>query len=119
MKLEAGYTFTQGDQPLNLRACLRLTFFAFLGSFLCSLTGVGPGIFFSTVMVQLDMNLKVLAATASYVTLFTALSASINTIILKTLNVQYGLLIGILAIIGTVPGIYMQDWVMRKGRGRT
>ena len=104
---------------MDFDTCLKLTGIALVGSFLCSLTGAGPGMFFNTIFVQLGMNLKVISATANYLALFTTFAASINSLILKTLNLQYSILVNLLVILATIPGVYVQDLIMRKSGGRT
>ena len=50
-KRDNGYKFIKGDQELKLSSSLKLSSWAFIGSFLCSVTGVGPGMFFVPLFV--------------------------------------------------------------------
>ena len=64
------------------------------------------------------MDSAVAAATANYVCFFLTLSASINSLIIGTLNWRYSILVNIIAIIGSIPGIYNQGFIVRKSGGR-
>ena len=65
------------------------------------------------------MNPAVASATGMYCTLYTTLASSINLIINEKLNLEYSLLINILTIIGSLPGLYGQGWIVQKAGGRT
>ena len=54
-----------------------------------------------------------------YLTLFTTLAASINVLINNKINIPYSLLINVLTIIGTIPGLYGQLWFVKKAGGRS
>lgn len=104
---------------MTLKGQMKLVAVAFFGSFFASVSGVGPGAIFNSVLVQLDMNPAVASATGMYCTLYTTLASSINLIINEKLNLEYSLLINILTIIGSLPGLYGQGWIVQKAGGRT
>ena len=52
------------------------------------------------------MDSTVAAATGNYVTFFLTLSASINSLIIGTLDQSYSSMVNLLAIIGSIPGLY-------------
>ena len=58
-------------------------------------------------MVQLNMHYAVASSTGMYLTMFTALAATINMLIFKRIDVSYMLLIAVLTVLGSVPGIFM------------
>lgn len=53
-----------------------------------------------------------------YLTMFTAGSATIVMMVFQRLNLKYTLIINILTIIGTYPGVFGQAWIVRKAGGR-
>ena len=59
------------------------------------------------------------SATGMYLTFFTTLAASINLLINNKLNIPYSITINILTIIGTIPGLYGQLWIVKKAGGRS
>ena len=91
---------------------------AFFGAFFASLAGIGPGLIFNSVMIQLDMHPAVASATGMYITMFTTLAATINVLINDKLNQPYSLMINLLTIVGTIPGLFGQVWLVKK-TGRT
>ena len=53
------------------------------------------------------MHYAVAPSTGMYLTMFTALAATINMIIFKRIDIQYMLVIAVLTILGSIPGIFM------------
>ena len=51
-------------------------------------------------------------ATGMYCTMFTTLAATIQVIIFKKIQLDYGLYVLIMTAIGTFPGIFFQRWVV-------
>lgn len=54
-----------------------------------------------------------------YLTLFTTLAASINVLMNNKINIPYAILINVLSIVGTIPGLYGQLWIVKKAGGRS
>ena len=52
-------------------------------------------------------------------TMFTTLAATINMIIFKRIDIQYMLVIAVLTVLGSIPGIFMQSYIREKAGGRT
>ena len=65
------------------------------------------------------MHYAVASSTGKYLTMFTALAATINMIIFKRIDIQYMLVIAVLTILGSIPGIFMQSYIREKAGGRT
>ena len=76
--------------------------------------GIGPGLLFNAVMIQLDMHPDVASATGMYLTMYTTIAATINVLINQKLNIPYAAMITIFTIIGTMPGLYTQIWIVKK-----
>ena len=70
-------------------------------------------------MLQLDMHSAVASSTGMYLTMFTAVAATANLLIFKAINVKYMLIVCVLALVGSIPGIWMQAFIRNKAGGRT
>ena len=57
-------------------------------------------------------------ATGNYVVVATALSSTINLILNDKLNLPYAFLLSCLTLIGTVPGVLGQFWLVKIAGGR-
>ena len=64
------------------------------------------------------MHPAVASATGMYCTMFTTLAASIITLLNQKLNLPYAVLLCSLSLLGTMPGLYGQGWIVRKAKGR-
>ena len=117
-KLEAGYTFTKGDQTFTPKIIMKLTLVAFLVALLSTIAGISPGLIFNSFLLQLDMHPAGGSATGMYVSMFTTMAATINTLINNKLNIPYALLISGISLLGTLPGLYGQGWIVKKASGR-
>ena len=104
-KLSNGYNFTKGDQRLTLKNSMKLATIAFFGAFFAALCGIGPGLIFNSVLISFDMHPAAASATGMYLTLWTTLAASINLLINEQLNIPFSILINIMTLIGTLPGL--------------
>ena len=118
-KQKLGYNFTKGDQKFENKILLKLATVAFFCALFAGATGIGPGLIFNSLLVQLDMHPASASATGMYCTLFTSLAATINVLINESLNLPFSLAINLLTLIGTLPGLYGQQWILRKSGGRT
>jgi uncharacterized membrane protein YfcA len=118
-KLEVGYNFTRGDVTLTAAGMTRLVATSFVGAFVAGLAGVGPGIVFQTYFVVVDMHPSVASGSANILTTFVTLSATINLIIDKRLNIPYTLAINFVTLLASIPGLRLQDWQIRaSGRNQ-
>ena len=64
------------------------------------------------------MHPAVASATGMYCTLFTTLAATTILLLNDALNLQYSAMICIITLIGTMPGLYGQTWLVSKCKGR-
>jgi len=118
-KKSLGYNFTKGDQEFSSKTIIKLVTVAFTVAFFSGVAGLGPGLIFNSVLVQLDMHPAVASATGMYCTMFTTLAGTINILINKQLNMPFSALICLITFLGTMPGLYGQNWIVRKAKGRT
>lgn len=83
----------------------------FLGSFAVSFCGIGPGAIFGIVFLLLDVDPYVATSTSMYVTMFTTLTATIQSIFFKKLMYEYAIYIVVISIFATFPGIFFQQYL--------
>jgi len=118
-KVEVGYNFVKGDQTFQTLEIIRLILIALVGAFLAATCGISTGAIFFPVLIQLDMHSAVASSTAMYLTMFTTLTATINALIIESVNVQYMLVLCALTIVFSIPGIICQPMIREKAGGRT
>ena len=117
-KLSNGYKFCKGDQELNTKNQMKLVGIAFGGAFAATTCGLSPGLVFNPTLINMDMHPAAASATGMYLALWTTLAGTINMLLNDALNIPFSLLINILTIIGTIPGLQGQIWVVQKAGGR-
>ena len=117
-KLANGYKFCKGDQELNTKNQMKLVGIAFGGAFAATTCGLAPGLVFYPTLINMDMHPVVASATGMYLALWTTLAGTILVLLNDALNIPFSLLINILTIIGTIPGLKGQIWVVQKAGGR-
>lgn len=66
----------------------------------------------------MDVPPAVASATGSYCTLFTTLAATINVLLNNSLNLPFALLICLISVVGTLPGVQGQVMIVQKAGGR-
>ena len=65
-------------------------------------------------MITLGTDPSVASATGMYLTLFVTLSATIVFAIFGFVKLDYCILLNIMTIIGSGPGLYLQPWLVKK-----
>lgn len=113
-KVACGYKFTQGDFECTLKNASSLSAIAFLGASVGSCCGTGTGYIFNPVLIATGIDPAVASATGMYLTLFVTLSASIVMSIFGMVTLDYCILLSILTVIGSAPGIILQPWLVKK-----
>ena len=101
-----------------MKKIILLVAVAFFCAFFAAMSGVGPGLIFNSFMIQIDMTPAVGSATGMYMTMFTTMAATINLLFNDKLNIPFFVLINILTVVGTIPGLYGQIWIVVKNGGR-
>ena len=104
-KVEAGYNFVKGDQTFQTCEIIRMIIIGLVGAFLAATCGISTGAIFFPVLIQLDMHSAVASSTAMYLTMFTTLTATINALIIESVNVQYMLVLCLITVVASIPGI--------------
>lgn len=118
-KVRVGYNFVRGDVNFEFKTSIKLVLAAFFGAFAAALSGIGPGLVFIPVVLAMDVNATVATGTGMYLTMITTLSATINLLIVNKINLTYSLVINLVTILASMPGLYGQIWVVKRAGGRT
>ena len=79
---------------------------SFFAAFCAAFCGIGPGTIFCPVLVILDLEPNVATSTGMYLTMLTTISASLQSLVFKSLPVNYAAIIQSITFFGSVPGIY-------------
>ena len=105
-KVKCGYQFSPGDFKATNSDMLILVAFTFFGSFSAAFCGSGPGNIFVGLLIQRGIDMKVAYGTGTYMAMMTTFSASLQMIFYKKIRLDYGAYIELMAIAGTLPGIF-------------
>ena len=91
---------------MELGSCVKLLIFAFLSAFSSAAFGVGLGLLLSPTMLSVGLNPVKTASTEIYMAFYSTLTSTILVIIFGGLSVDYTVNLIILAIIGSIVGIW-------------
>ena len=76
--------------------------------------GSGTGYIFNPVLISLGLHPQVGSATGMYNTMLTSLSSTIVMALFGMINFKYWILMQLMTILGTVPGLYLQTCLVRR-----
>jgi len=74
--------------------------------------GVSPGLLLNPVMMVFGVHTVVGVSTVMYAVLFTTMATSFIAVVEDLLNPQYGIVVIIMTILGTYPGILQQNYII-------
>ena len=89
------------------------------GGFAMGGLSVGIGVFFLPALIQLDVHPTVATQTAHFISAIAGIAASIIVVIMERLNYEFAVLAIVFSIIGSLPGIHYQQWILELSKGRT
>jgi uncharacterized membrane protein YfcA len=81
--------------------------FSWVGALASSFSGVGPGLIFIPGLVFIGIDVHFSTGTGMYIALLSCLSAKIQAIFLKKINLLYAFYILCMTVIGTFPGLHL------------
>ena len=81
---------------------------------MAGLMGIGGGMVVGPLLIELGVVPQVVAATSAYTGLITASSATVQFIIMKTLQIDYAICFAIIGLIATFAGQYVVDSCIKK-----
>jgi uncharacterized membrane protein YfcA len=117
-KVAIGYKFCPGDFECTTLNSLKLPLIAFIGGMIAGSLGIGAGLIFNPIIIQMGVHPAVASATGMYMVIFTTTASSMVVILLNRLYVKYAIILAILTLIGSYPGVYMQSYIVMRNGGR-
>jgi len=113
-KCRSHYKFVQGDIRWTPKDTLVTSLLSLSAGILSSLLGIGGGMILSPVMLELNVIAPVTAATASYMILFTSLSACVQFAVLNRILWDYGGIFTVVGFISAIVGQTVLNWLVAK-----
>jgi uncharacterized membrane protein YfcA len=99
--------FTRGN-------VLRLVLFSFLGGWVSGALGLGGGAIFNPLLLSMGVAPSVASSTGMFMIIFSTLGSSVSYIASGMLNVTFAAWIGGWCALGSIAGMYVLGWVMKK-----
>jgi uncharacterized membrane protein YfcA len=106
-KKEAGYVFVDGDFECTAKNSIKMICIAFFGAFCGACVGIGTGSIFNPALIAMKMPPASGSASGMYLTIYTTCSAALVMLIFGVLDLHYCLILNIVVIIATFPGLYL------------
>mmetsp|Transcript_18582 Transcript_18582/g.25688 ORF Transcript_18582/g.25688 Transcript_18582/m.25688 type:complete len:139 (+) Transcript_18582:302-718(+) len=94
----------------------KLLLASILGGLAAGAFGVGPGLIFNPIMIAIGLHPAAASATGMYMVIYSTCAASIVAIIMGNVEPIYTIVIMVMTIIGSYPGIMIQTYLGNKGR---
>ena len=85
-----------------------------VGGWVSGALGLGGGAIFNPLLLSMGVPPAVASSTGMYMIMFSTAGSSITYIIFGTLNLQFGLWIGVWCAIASIIGLYILDKVVKK-----
>ena len=113
-KDEIMFPYYDGELEFLPKVIAKLIVIGFVTGFLAGSQGLSIGMILSSVFLQMNLIPKVASATSMYMALYTTLSSTIIVSIAGKLNFTYAAGVVLVTILGTLPGLYLQNWFINK-----
>ena len=117
IKSKLGYEFVPSDPEWTWPNVFKMMAVGCFGGLISGTLGLGGGVIFNPLLLELNVNPIVASSTGMYMVMFSTLSSWILFVISGTLNIAYGLWLSLFVIIGTVYGLKsINKYVKESGR---
>jgi len=113
-KCRLHYKFMQGDIRYTPTNTIIVSLVSLGSGVLASLLGIGGGMVLSPVMLELEVLPAVTAATASYMILFTSISACVQFAVLQRILWDYGGTLTVIGFFAATIGQTVLTWLVKK-----
>ena len=111
------YPFHESDVKWSVEILIKYPIYSFFGGTMAGLLGIGGGLIFGPLLLELGLNPIVSTATSNFLVLFTSSSTSLQFILLGTMNFHYGFVCTICSTIGSYVGtVAIQRLLEKTGR---
>jgi uncharacterized membrane protein YfcA len=92
----------------------KLLLIGFVGGWVAGALGLGGGSIYNPALLSMGVNPRVAAATGKYLIIFSCINACVVCYISGILDVRYGLYIGGWVIVGSILGLILADYFVKK-----
>jgi uncharacterized membrane protein YfcA len=111
------YAYHESDVKWTTEIILKYPIYSFFGGMMAGLLGIGGGLIFGPLLLDLGLNPIVSTATSNFLVLFTSSSTSLQFILQGTMNFHYGFVCTICSTLGSYLGtIAIQRLINKTGR---
>lgn len=114
IKAQVGYEYMEGDVKWNNRSTVLYPAVCALAGLCAGLFGIGGGIVKGPLMLEMGVLPAVSSATAAFMILFTAASASISFVVFGMLKQDYAVPLFFMGFVCTLVGQVVVDWLVKK-----
>jgi len=108
------YIFLEGDIIWNNANITKFIIIASLTGILSTYMGIGGGMLITPIMIQVGMIPEVVIATGSITTFFSSLISTLNYLLVGRLNLNYGILLSIMSMLGSLVGLKLSDLILNR-----
>jgi len=105
---------TQADIVWNRKNTLTVPLLSLPAGLIASLCGIGGGMVIGPILLELGARVSSVPATSTFVVLVTASSSTIQFVLTGNLPFFYAITFASLGGSGTLLGIYMQDFILKR-----
>jgi uncharacterized membrane protein YfcA len=113
-KLKHGYDFKKGDMKWTVPKLSIMTTIAFVTGIISGALGLGGGVIFNPLFLELGLHPQVASATGMYLVMFGTLSNSALYALGKQLYWAWGFWQGTFTVIGSILGLKMISSAIKK-----
>ena len=116
-RLSINYPYHESDVKWCTEILIKYPIYSFFGGTMAGLLGIGGGLIFGPLLLELGLNPIVSTATSNFLVLFTSSSTSLQFILLGSMNFHYGFVCTICSTLGSYAGtIAIQRLLEKTGR---
>lgn len=113
-RIKQNFNFIEGDFKYDNKMIIKLILSSSITGLLSTYLGIGGGMIINPLLLNLGMNPQVIIASTAITTLFSSLISLINYIIMDQFIFKDGLIYGIQSIIGSIIGIKITSYLLKK-----
>lgn len=111
------YPYHETDVKWGPEIIIKYPIYSFFGGIMAGLLGIGGGLIFGPLLLELGLNPIVSTATSNFLVLFTSSSTSLQFILLGTMNFHYGFVCTVCSTLGSYLGtVAIQRLIEKTGR---
>lgn len=92
----------------------KLVLFSFMGGWVSGALGLGGGAIFNPLLLSMGVSPSVASSTGMFMIIFSTLGSSISYMASGTLNLPFATWIGVWCALGSIAGMYVLGWVLKK-----